>query len=91
MSRAEYKEFLGDVTKWASEFARNEAYERSFDGKDSDFDGLYEDFIEAISDAVCDGIEDGMERWNSERPKTEHEISDMRADEWYDRQMEERA
>ena len=35
------------------------------------------------------GIEDGMERWNSERPRTEQDIADDRADEWYTAQKEE--
>lgn len=83
-----YKDFLKEVTRQASDYARNEAEWRSFDGKDSDFDVLYEGFIEAINDAVCDGIDDGMERWNSERPKTEQEIADEIADEWYTAQKE---
>ena len=78
-----FKEFLKEVTRQASEFANDKAEKRFWEGKDSDFDGLYEDFIEAISDAVCDGIDDSMERWNSERPKTEQEIADDMADEWY--------
>lgn len=78
-----FKEFLKEVTRQASEFARDNAEGRYWDGKDSDIDVLYEDFIEAISDAVYNGIEDGMERWNSERPKTEQEIADEMADEWY--------
>lgn len=80
-----FKEFLKEVTRQASEFAHNEAEERDWDGKDSDFDGLFEDFIEAINDAVCDGIDDGMERWNSEKPKTEQELADDIADFEYDR------
>ena len=78
-----FKEFLKEVTRQASDFAKDRAESEYWDGKDSDFDGLFEDFIEAINDAVCDGIYDGMERWNSERPKTEQEIADERADEWY--------
>ena len=78
-----FKEFLKEVTRQASDFAHDEAEKRYWDGKDSDFDGLFEDFIEAINDAVIDGIDDGMERWNSERPKTEQEMADERADEWY--------
>jgi len=78
-----FKEFLKEVTRQASDFAKDNAEKRYWDGKDSDFDGLFEDFIEAINDAVCDGIDDGMEWWNSERPKTEQELADERADEWY--------
>lgn len=84
-----FNEFLKEVTRQASDFAKDKAESEYWDGKDSDFDGLFEDFIEAINDAVCYGIDDGMERWNSERPKTEQEIADERADEWYTAQKEE--
>lgn len=83
-----FKEFLKEVTKQASDFAKDKAEKRYWDGKDSDFDRLFEDFIEAINDAVCAGIDDGMERWNSERPKTEQELADEMADEWYTAQKE---
>ena len=78
-----FKDFLKEVTRQASDFAKEKAEGEYWDGEDSDFDGLFEDFIEAINDAVIDGIDDGMERWNSERPKTEQEMADERADEWY--------
>lgn len=78
-----FNEFLKEVIRQASDFAKDKAESEYWDGKDSDFDGLYEDFIEAINDAVCDGIDDGMERWNSERPKTEQGLADDMADEWY--------
>ena len=78
-----FNEFLKEVTRQASDFAKDKAESEYCDGKDSDFDGLYEGFIEDINDAVIVGIEDGMERWNCERPKTEQEMADERADEWH--------
>lgn len=83
-----YKEFLKEVTRQASDFARNEAEIRYWDGKDSDFDSLFDDFLMEMNDALIAGIEDGMERWNYERPKTEQDIADERADEWYTAQKE---
>ena len=83
-----FKEFLKEVTMQACDFAKDKAESEYWKGKDSDFDGLYEEFIEAINHAVCYGIDDGMERWNSEKPKTEQEIADDMADEWYTAQKE---
>ena len=80
-----FKDFLKEVTRQASNSAKDKAESDYWNGKDSDFDRLYEYFIEAINDAVCDGIDDGMERWNSERPKTEQELADEIADFEYDR------
>ena len=92
MNRTEYKEFLGNVTKWASDFALGKMENSYINGHDKpDFDGLYDDFVMELNDAIIEGIDDGMERWDEQRPLTEQEISDMRADEWYDRQREERA
>lgn len=84
-----YKEFLKEVTRQASDFARNEAEIRYWDGKDSDFDGLFDDFLMEINDTLIAGIEDGMERWNYEKPKTEQDLADERADEWYTAQKED--
>lgn len=83
-----FKEFLKEVTRQACDFAKDKAESEYWDVKVRGFDGLYEDFIGAINDAVCDGIDDGIERWNSERQKTEQEIADERADEWYTAQKE---
>ena len=84
-----FKDFLEEATRQASDFAKDKAESEFWEGKDSDFDGLFEGFIEAINDAMVAGIEDGMERWNSERPRTEQDIADEMADEWYTAQKEE--
>ena len=83
-----FEEFLEEVTRQSSDFAKDKAESDYWKGKDSDFDGLFESFIESINDAMVAGIEDGMERWNSERPRTEQDIADERADEWYTAQKE---
>ena len=82
-------EFFKEITERASDFAKEKAESEYWDGRDSDFDGLFEGFIEVINDAVIAGIEDGMERWNHERPKAEQDIAAERADEWYTAKKEE--
>lgn len=78
-----FEDFLEEVTRQASDFAKDKAESEYWEGKDSNFDGLFEDFIMKINDALIAGIDDGMERWNSERPKAEQDIADEMADEWY--------
>ena len=88
----EFKKFLKDVTKWASDFASSRMENEYINGRtEPDFDGLYDDFVMELNDAIIEGIDDGMERWEGQRPLSEQDISDMKADEWYDRQREERA
>ena len=83
-----FKEFLKEVTRQASDFAKDKAEGEYWDGKDSDFDGLFDDFLMEMNEALIAGIEDGMERWNHEKPKTEQDIADDMADEWYTAQKE---
>lgn len=85
--KMDYKDFLKEVTKWASNLSRDALCDGWYEDRKLDFDDLYDKFISDINGAVCEGIEDGMERWNSERPKTEQEIAEDMADFNYDREM----
>lgn len=69
------REDFKNIRRFAEKFARDMMEVGYMNGKEYDFDDLYEMFTEHIDDALMDGLQDGIDRWDYEKP-SEHDEYD---------------